>query len=62
MGSCASVSSKAWVDYIERSTNEENNWDKMQRCSRKRSRDEVSQALNEMNTGKAPGIIRLDCC
>ena len=51
---------KIWMDYMERITNEENDWDRnvegdaVEGPVKCVSREEVLQAFNEMNTGKAP--------
>ena len=59
---------KVWKDYMERTMNEENEWDHVEKdvvegpvvCV---SREDVLQALNEMKTGKDPGPsnVSLDC-
>ena len=52
---------KVWKDYMERITNEQNDWDHNVKGDAAEgsvecvSRDEMVQALNEMKTGKAPG-------
>ena len=52
---------KVWKDYMERTMNEENDWDRNVEGDAVEgpvvcvSRDEVLRALNEIKTGKAPG-------
>ena len=52
---------KVWKDYIERIMNEENDWNRIVEGDAVEgqvvcvNREEVLQALNEINTGKASG-------
>ena len=61
MESCVSV----WKDYLERTMNEENDWnrnvegDAVESPVLCVSREEVLQTLNDMKTGKAPGPMEV---
>ena len=55
---------KVWKDYMERILNEENDWDHNVEDAVEGqvicvSREEVMQALNEMKTGKSPGLSQV---